>query len=408
MMARVLWLSDAGSTTGFARATHGIGDRLVTDYGHDVHCLAVNYNGDYWPTPIKLYVPTARNVSDLYGQSRFVEMLGEVNPDIVIMLNDPYVILKFLLNNKWDPEYVLARTRPILAYMPVDGYDQPVAWGSIKSLVEGLIPIKGGTGPKVQPVAMSYFGRTLFPDAPVVPHGIETDVFHPVSKDTPITTSTGVTVSSKADAKRVIGIQSSDFLILRVDRNSIRKDFADTWKAINPVMRRHKNVHAWFHCKAEGDQLELPQLISRDMETAKRFHFPGSFSTKRGWSNDDLAVLYNAADLFVSTSMGEGFGLTLGEASACGVPIVAQDVSSITEVVGPGGVLIPPGRPFTTESGQDLRLPDVDAFTETIEKIYGQRQIRRELGEAGREHVIQDYSWDRAAQQFDDLIHSTL
>lgn len=408
-MARVLWLSDAGVTTGFARATHGIGDRLVTQYGHDVHCLAVNWTGDYWPTPMKMYVPTAKVGNDLYGQTRYIEMLAQVMPDIVVMLNDPYVILKFLFRNKSDTERVLARGRPILAYMPVDGESHPTPWGQIPNLVGGLPPLpNGGTGCNFKPVLMAKYGRVLYPGAPVVYHGIDSEMFRPLSRKDPETSSTGLKVTSKSEAKKALGLSPDDFLVLRVDRNSTRKDFADTWKALVPVMKRHKNVHAWFHCKPEGDQLELPQLISRDLETAPRFHFPADFSTRLGWKTEDLVVLYNAADVFVSTSMGEGFGLTLGEAAACQVPIVAQDCSSITEVVGPGGILVPPGRPWTTDSGQDLRLPNVEGFTEAIEQLYMSSGRRRALGEAGRAHVLQNFSWDEAAKRFDALITETL
>lgn len=408
-VARILLLGDAGATTGFARANHSIGDRLVTQYGHDVHCLAVNYSGDYWPTPMKMYVPNKKVGADIYGQSRYVEMLAEVMPDIVLMLNDPYVILKFLFRNKWDTEKVLARARPILAYIPVDGHNQPTTWARLPELVAGLPALpNGGTGCKLIPVLMAKYGRTLYPDAPVVYHGIDTEMFRVLSPKDPITTSTGLKITSKGEAKKAIGLKPSDFLILRVDRNSVRKDFADTWKAIVPVMKRHKNIHVWFHCRAEGDQLELPQLISRDLETAPRFHFPAEFSTKIGWKNEDLVTLYNAADMFVSTSMGEGFGLTLGEALASQVPVVATDCSSITEVVGPGGILIPPGRDWTTDSGEDLSMPDVAGFTEAIEKLYLSSGHRRSLGEAGRAHVLQNFSWDEAARRFDQLITETL
>ena len=58
-MSKVLWLGDAGCHTGFARVTHAIGERLVRDFGHEVHVLAINYDGgDPWDTPLKMYVPT--------------------------------------------------------------------------------------------------------------------------------------------------------------------------------------------------------------------------------------------------------------------------------------------------------------------------------------------------------------
>lgn len=404
-MSRILLLADAGSTTGYARVSHAIGDRLVTEYGHDVHCLAVNYDGDAgkWDTPMRLYLPNKYRQNDIYGQSRFVEMLAEVMPDVVIMINDPYVILKFLLRNKFDTELLLARTRPIIAYMPIDGHNQPPAWGRIPSVIAPVPPIKGGTGPRLYPVAMSQYGQDFLQGSELIYHGIE-ERFRPVSPEHPVVMSNGLTVTSKAEAKRAIGIPEDAVLYLRVDRNSHRKNFSDTWRALVPLMKRHENVYAWFHCKGEGDQLELPQLFSRDDETAGRFRFPGLFDTKHGWTDDDLVGLYNAADVFVSTSWGEGFGLTLAEAAACGVPIVAQKVSSIPEVVGPGGILLKPERPIAVDSGQDQWLPDVKAFTIALERLWASEKLRQSLGEAGRAHVTSTFSWDDAARRFHELI----
>lgn len=405
-MPKILLLADAGSTTGFARVSHAVGDRLVREYGHEIHCLAVNYDGDAgkWDTAMKLYLPTKHRPNDLYGQSRFVEMLGEVMPDLVIMLNDPYVILKFLLRNKFDPEALLARTRPIIAYMPVDGTNQPPAWSRIDQILKRLPPLKGGTGPHLYPVAMSNYGQAFLAGSEMIYHGIDHDRYRPVSPEEPLTLSTGETITNKVEAKAAFGVPADGILVLRVDRNSARKNFGDTWRALVPVMTRHQNVYAWFHCKAEGDQLELPQLFSRDPATAERFRVPAEFDTRHGWTEADLIGLYNAADIFVSTSWGEGFGLTLGEAAACALPIVAQGVASITEVVGPGGILLKPERLTAVESGQDQWLPDVRKFTIAIERLVVSAGLRQSLGEAGRAHVVSTFSWDDAARRFHELI----
>lgn len=405
-MSRILLIADAGSTTGFARVSHAIGDRLVRDYGHEIHCIAANYDGDAgrWDTGMKLYLANKMVQMDVYGQSRFVELLGEVMPDVVIMINDPYVILKFLLRNKYDPELLLARTRPIIAYMPVDGYNQPPAWSRIDPIIKRLPVVPGGNGRVLYPVSMSKFGQNFFTGSEMIYHGIETDEFRPVSPEHPLTLSNGEVITSKAEAKESYGFPADSIVALRVDRNSARKNFGDTWRALVPVMKRHPNLYAWFHCKAEGDQLELPQLFSRDAETAPRFRVPGQFNTRNGWARSDLIGLYNAADLFVSTSWGEGFGLTLAEAAACELPIVAQDVSSITEVVGPGGILLKPERLTAVESGQDQWLPDVSKFTIQIERLVASEGLRQSLGVAGRQHVISSFDWDVSAKQFHELI----
>jgi glycosyltransferase involved in cell wall biosynthesis len=121
-----------------------------------------------------------------------------------------------------------------------------------------------------------------------------------------------------------------------------------------------------------------------------------------------MNAVYSAADLFVSNSRGEGFGLTLAEAAMAGVPIVAQNVSSITEVVGPGGRLIEPSQRITVPSGEDVCLSDIGAFTEAIEELYLSAGARRDLGKAGRKHVLSSFSWDEAAQKFHAVIERTV
>jgi len=231
---RVLWLGDAGCHTGFGRVTHAIGERLVRDYGHDIHVLAVNYDGDHVDTNLKLYVPTKLVGHDLYGQSRFVEMLGTVEPDVVVMLNDPYVVAKFLFRNNWDKDRILLQYRPIIAYMPVDGTNQPTEWDVVKKVT--------------QPVVMSEFGHSWLPDAPLALHGVDSDVFRPASEK-PLVTSAGQTIRTKREAKKALGYDPDGFLVVRVDRNSRRKDFGATFKALVPVMKRHPDIQVHFHCK---------------------------------------------------------------------------------------------------------------------------------------------------------------
>jgi glycosyltransferase involved in cell wall biosynthesis len=390
-MSKILWLGDAGCHTGFARVTHAIGERLVRDHGHEVHVLAVNYDGDDWPTNMHLYVANKLVPMDIYGQSRYLEMLGKVEPDVVVFLNDPYPIMKFLFRNNWDPKKILLQYRPILAYMPVDGINYPTTWDVLKTVT--------------RPVVMSEFGRTWAPDADLALHGVDTETFRPATEARPLISSGGAMVRSKKDAKRALGYDPDGFLIVRVDRNSRRKDFSSTWKALVPVMKRHKDIQVHFHCKPTGDDgVELPQLYSREPDIANRFFSPGDHDTRRGWEEVDLVVLYNAADLVVSTSWGEGFGLTNAEALSCGTPVIAQNVSSITEVVGPGGVLIDPVGTVTVTSGHDQWLPDVPAFTDAVEHLYTAGGTRKKLGAAGREHVKAKFSWDEAARTFDRVI----
>lgn len=394
-MAKVLWFGDAGCHTGFGRVTHSIGERLV-DKGHDVHVVAFNYRGDYYPTRLKLYRPDLIVGSDIWGMSRVVELLAKVEPDVVFMLHDANLLISMLFENRWDKDRWLLQYAPIITYVPVDGYDLPPVWPKVLTEVTDVH-------------AMSKFGQNQYPGSKLVYHGVDSDTFYPVSDKRPITLSNGTVCYSKSDCKKALNYDPNGFLVLRVDKNSGRKDFASTWKALVPVMKRHKDIQVHFHCESKdaSSGVFMQAMFSRDEETKSRFFLPDLHNSFIGWSEQDLNCLYNAADLFVSTSRGEGFGLTLAESLAAEVPVVAQNVSAIPEVVGPGAVLIEPQRRVTVPSGQDLWMADVDAFTDAIEHLYLAGGVRRKLGQQGREHVSK-LTWDFAADRFHESIEQNI
>lgn len=393
-MARVLWYGDAGGHTGFARVTHEIAPKLV-EKGHDVHVMALNYPGDWMPeiSALKLYKANAGTPEDTFGAKRMAELVTKIDPEVIVLLHDPAAVSLLMLRNPWDPEKVLLRHQALkLAYMPVDGMNYPPP-------TTELLP------QLVNPIVMSEHGRTLFPDAPLVYHGVDTDDFYPVSPERPIEFQ-GQTLTSKMACKVALGYNPSEFLVLRVDKNSGRKDIAATIHAMGPLMEKDRTIH--LHLQTSTDPAmpgcNPPVLLTRYDLAPSQVTIPDLDRSMFLWDQLRLLVLYNAADLFVTTSRGEGFGLTIAEALACGVPVVAQNVSAIPEVVGPGGVLIEPERPITVPAGHDLWLPNIPAFTQAIAKLRGDPERLAALGEAGRKHVTSTFRWEPAADRFHDFI----
>lgn len=402
-MAKVLWFGDAGCHTGFARVTHSIAERLVDDYGHDVHVMGYNYRGDSWPsrsnpdrqTPLKLYRPNAIKGDDIFGMSRHIELLAKIEPDVVVMLHDANILLYLMFENGWDKEQVLVRYRPIITYVPVDGYNRPPAWNVLSTISNC--------------VAMSKFGQESIPGSKLVYHGVDSDRFRPITRKNPLTLSSGRVVKDQGDCKEAFGYPRDCFLIVRSDKNSGRKDFASTIKAVWPVMKRHKDVRVHLHTtggRSQDDALVVNDMLTREPELHDRFSLPDLHTSWIGWPEEDLIALFNAADLFVTTSRGEGFGLNVAEAMACGTPVIAQNVSAIPEVVGPGGILLEPLAPITVPNGSDLYMADIPAFTEAIEQLYESRGARRDLGEQARQHIVDSFSWDYATARFDEFIRA--
>jgi len=399
-VAKVFWHGDAGCHTGFGRVTHAIGERLVRDYGHELHVLAINFQGDDWPgqldptkkTPLWLYRTNTKKGDDVYGMTRMIEIILKVEPDVNVLYNDPHILLQYLYKNPWDPYNGLLNWIPNITYVPCDGTNLPQEWKTLQEVTNM--------------VSFTHWGQESYPKSKVVYHGVDTDQFWPVN-ERPITVSNGEVLRTKKECKEAFGFPKDSFLVLRVDKNSGRKDFPATIQALQPFMKRHSDVHVHLHTEKSGglSGANLETLFARYPDIAReRWHTPDDFDTYTGWPQENLNALYNAADVFISTSRGEGFGLTLAEAAACAVPVIAQNVSAIPEVVGPGAVLLEPQRLITVPSGEDIWLADIDAFTNALEYLYESAGARRSLGEAGVEHVRRSFSWDVAAERFDKFI----
>ncbi len=104
----------------------------------------------------------------------------------------------------------------------------------------------------------------------------------------------------------------------------------------------------------------------------------------------DLPALYNAAALYVGVSrrqelLAEGFGISLVEASACGLPVVGGRSGGVADAVRDGetGILVDPDDPA--------------AVAATVGRLLGDGELRRRLGVGGRRAVETFYNWDRVA-----------
>jgi glycosyltransferase involved in cell wall biosynthesis len=109
-----------------------------------------------------------------------------------------------------------------------------------------------------------------------------------------------------------------------------------------------------------------------------------------GVSAEQIRHLYAASAVAVVPSEYEGFGLPAGEAMACGVPLVTTDGGALPEVVGNAARVVPAADPAALAEavGALLELPAAE---------------RDRIGLAGRRHVLEQFSWSRAATGMTDL-----
>lgn len=119
-----------------------------------------------------------------------------------------------------------------------------------------------------------------------------------------------------------------------------------------------------------------------DLGMADRIHFVGYVP------EDEKPLWYNAALCFCYPSLYEGFGLPPLEAMACGTPVIVSDASSLPEVVGNAGLIVP--------------SHDTDALGEALHSLIGDANCRADLSRRGQERA-RLFSWARAAQETVDL-----
>jgi glycosyltransferase involved in cell wall biosynthesis len=115
-------------------------------------------------------------------------------------------------------------------------------------------------------------------------------------------------------------------------------------------------------------------------------------------SEHELAQTYNAAQVMVSPSLYEGFGLPAAEAQACGTPVVATTAGAFPEVIADGetGTLVPPG--------------DARALADAIQALLKDPQRRAAMGSAGARRIEEQFSWracaTKTAQLYEEVLSS--
>ncbi len=128
---------------------------------------------------------------------------------------------------------------------------------------------------------------------------------------------------------------------------------------------------------------------------------------------DYLAKMYNIADCTINISDAEGFGLATLESLSCGTPIVATMTGGLQEQVTDGeqsfGIGLEPASRALIGSQQvpyifEDRVSE-DQVVSAMEKMYKMTKEEREaLGQAGRQHVVENYSFEKYQSGWVDIL----
>ena len=107
--------------------------------------------------------------------------------------------------------------------------------------------------------------------------------------------------------------------------------------------------------------------------------------------DEDLAPLMSQAAAYLFPSWYEGFGIPSLEAMACGIPVLASQISAHQEVIGEAGILIPPG--------------ESEAWAQALGEIVQNTALRMDLIAKGKE-CVKNFSWEKTAQQTWEILRN--
>lgn len=390
---RILWVGDAACSTGFARCTHAACDELE-DRGHEVHVLGMNYFGDPhdYPYPIYPCLNLSDGGKDLFGEYRLPRMIKRVEPDAVVILQDPWNIPQYLERIRLELGGINTPFREIdlpkiIGWLAVDAKNQPAE--ALNYLSHVVTWTKFGLDELVKG---GYTGT-----GGVVPLGVDRELFAPMDR----LESRDKVVPEK--------VPRDAFIVGVVGRNQPRKRLDLTIEYFAEWVDEfgHENCWLYLHVAPTGDVGCNLDLVSKYHKIAHRL-IKATPVVGVGAPSELMPYLYSAFDLYWTTTSGEGWGLPTLEAMACGTPTLVPNWSALGEWPKDASYAVPCtstqlNAPMNDQAFTIGGVPDKVATVEALQRLWESADLRNDLAEKGL-GLAKEYTWAAAGAAMSDEI----
>lgn len=392
---RILVVGEAAVPTGFARVAHSLLEEWRRRY--DVHHLSVlpfaTLPDPPWPT-----YAAPRDSRELPGE--LARRVDGLRPDVVIVLHDLRTVAQL--------SGVLAARRHghrTLSYSPLDSL--PPEPGLARSLA-AVDVVAAYTEAQREALVHALAGWArrepglVLPEVVVLPHGVDTGRFRPLP-------GPGGRPDRAALKRRVFGeaLPSPDaFVVLNAGRNHVRKRLDLTVEGFARFARTRPDAVLCLHCGTDdwmgwdlGALAARHGVADRVLHTAAGAVLPGS-------DDEGLNLIYNACDVGLNTSVGEGWGLPAFEHAATGAPQVMPAHTACWELWRGAARFIPASRPFPTlDLHRTERRVHPGGVADALAALYDDPALFRRLGEAAYRNATRpEYAWSVIARAWEALI----
>ena len=344
------------------------------------------------------------------GEPGFPDYIGDYcdafEPDIVFSLIDIFYtdVMIRECNN---------RAIPYVSYWPVDNPNFRLQWiDRLKYMSYPLTISKFGVRTVMDTVKKyGTGGWSSHFNIDYIYHGVDTKTFDRFPKEQ-IEKNREMIFKDK----RKFPAGKDTFVYFFCGKNNRRKQIDRLLKAFSIVAKKYRDVVLFLKVGDPmnyhrlgldiGDLLQKFDIIDRVkiLDTKSNFLEGISERTLAGW--------YNVSDVHVSSTGGEGFGLTTIESFACGKPVIITDCSTSPELIGRGkdarGWLVP----VKTSSYMDYNglwsLVDIEKMAEIMEEAYLNRKEVKRRGNNAYRWVRENLTWDNIVDQFDKYLRKAV
>lgn len=332
----ILCLMDYGKEcrTGFATVSRNIKSEVKKAFGENLnlHICAVNHFGDNYTEEDGTIVLSAKRndvKSDDFGRFAFLKILHDSNDyDGIFIIQDLGVIIpiiEILRSIKEKKKKEGKKQFKSIWYFPVDCHLFPILTKDIEFFDLLVTYTNYGRG-EVLKLRPELKGKIK-----VLYHGHNSKDFYPLTQ--------GENLKFK---KEYFGENADKFIVTNVNRNQPRKDLPNTIFGFIEAMKDWKNQglerepFLYLHCHPfdpMGHDLRLLIEQTELVEGKDVGLIPKEFEENLT-PLETLNKIYNASDIYISTTLGEGWGLTITEAMGTKLPVIAPNSTSIAEIIG--------------------------------------------------------------------------
>lgn len=411
-------------STGFATVSKNILKRLHETGLYDITVMGINYYGDPHDLPYKIYPASANPQGDVYGRQRLLDLLRDKknNFDILFTLQDTFIMatiaehikklrdghietkeIKNEETGKMEVKKVFVKGREFkwLYYFPIDANPKK-EWINV--------------GVKYADIAVPYTHyaekkckEILDRKYDVIYHGFDKKDFYIMTEEEK---------QEFRDKYFKPHDLKNKFFLINVNRNQERKGLLQTLLVFKLIKMAIPNVVMYMHCDMVGDRGGNLLDVANQLGINEGLVYPNPEAYARGieFPTKYINGLYNIADANISTTYGEGFGLSMVEAMACKTINIFPKNTAITEILSNNrGILVKSGNTANNlimngPLDNNLIRPviDVEDMVNKIIWAYRNPEEVAKIEENAYNYAQENLTWDKVANEFNELIKTLI